>query len=138
MEFTHVYTRPKKKIIGQVIVLEHKWRPCKMCDRVRQKLGHTNPSIIDLKKKDIKHTSGWTSDGLEICVLEKKLLFPEEFLLALFLNITHERNQLTTTTNKKRGPVSIASGVNYKCNTLCIRVRRWIYHQKIINNFWKI
>ena len=27
---------------GLVIDLEHKGRPCKMCDSVRQKLGHTN------------------------------------------------------------------------------------------------
>ena len=26
---------------GQVIVLEHKGRPCKMCKSVRQELGHT-------------------------------------------------------------------------------------------------
>ena len=28
-----------------VICLEHKGRPCKMCDSVRQKLGHTNVLI---------------------------------------------------------------------------------------------
>ena len=34
-------TQDLKFFIGLVIVLEHKWRPCKMCDSVRQKLGHT-------------------------------------------------------------------------------------------------
>ena len=45
MEFTQVYTRPKKNFIWQVIVIEHKGRPCKMCDSVRQNLGHTMKPI---------------------------------------------------------------------------------------------
>ena len=49
--------------------------------------------LIDLKKWDIKHTSEWTWEGLEICVLEKNFCAQRNFLLALFLNITHERNQ---------------------------------------------
>ena len=43
--FDGIYTsihKTKKIFIGQVIVLEHKWRQCKMCASVRQKLGHTN------------------------------------------------------------------------------------------------
>ena len=35
-----------KKIIWQAIVLEHKRRPCKMCDSVRQKLGHTKDLTV--------------------------------------------------------------------------------------------
>ena len=31
--------------IGLVIGLEHKGRPCKMCDSVRQKLGHPNKYV---------------------------------------------------------------------------------------------
>ena len=40
--FTQLNTRPKKFFIGLVIGLEHRRRSCKMCDSVRQKLGHTN------------------------------------------------------------------------------------------------
>ena len=40
-EFTQVYTRPISFFIGQVSVLEHKERPCKMCNSVRQKLDNT-------------------------------------------------------------------------------------------------
>ena len=94
--------------------------------------------IIDLKKEDIKHTSEWTWNGLEICVL-KKLLSPEEFSFSIIFEHNSWKKP-TTTTNKKKGPVSIASGVNYECNALCIRVSRWKYHPKIIisirNHFW--
>ena len=41
-------TQDLKIFIEQVIVLEHKRRPCKMCDSVRQKLGHTNMYVITL------------------------------------------------------------------------------------------
>ena len=34
-----------KNFIGLVIGLEHKGRPCKMCDSVRQKLAHTKVHI---------------------------------------------------------------------------------------------
>ena len=37
----HKYTQDLKIIIGQVLALEHKQIPYKMCDSVRQKLGHT-------------------------------------------------------------------------------------------------
>jgi hypothetical protein len=30
---------------GLVVGLEHKGRPCKMCDSVQQKLGHTTPGV---------------------------------------------------------------------------------------------
>ena len=38
----HKCTQELFFFIGLVIVLEHKRRPCKMCNSVRQKLGHTN------------------------------------------------------------------------------------------------
>ena len=46
--FDGIYTsvcKTYKNFIGQVIVLEHKGRPCKMCDSVQQKLGHTKCSV---------------------------------------------------------------------------------------------
>ena len=42
----HKCTQDLKNFIRQVIVLEHKWRPCKMCDSVRQKLGHTRKRAL--------------------------------------------------------------------------------------------
>ena len=50
--FEGIYTsvhKTQKKIIEQVIVLEHKGRPCKMCHSVRQKLGHTSRRVIALR-----------------------------------------------------------------------------------------
>ena len=42
--FTQLNAR-SKIFLELVIGLEHKGRPCKMCDSVRQKLGHTNIAI---------------------------------------------------------------------------------------------
>ena len=45
LKFTQVYSRRKHFYWADYWVLEHNWRPCKMCDSVRPQLGHTNDHI---------------------------------------------------------------------------------------------